>query len=180
MPKFFVVAAASTLALTLSGCSVFYPNWGATGLPEEPFDNSEVVDDVNDVEPEVEATSSPQPTAEETQAETDVEQPAAPVEQVRVDVDIVMAVVESEFGVLTVIAQVPGVAENIGSCELKFMSGGFEKTMRVRAEQSSDYTQCFPIEMPLDGLPSGDALVTVSYESERFIGRSAATSVVIP
>jgi hypothetical protein len=52
--------------------------------------------------------------------------------------------------------------------------------MRVNAEQSSDYTQCFPIEMPLSGLPAGNALVTVSYESERYIGRSAATSVVIP
>ncbi len=180
MPRFFVVAAASTLALTLSGCSVFYPNWGATGLPEEPFDNSEVIDGVNEVEPEVEVSATAEPTPEATETAEDAETSPAPVVQTRVNVDIVMAVVEAEFGVLTVIAQVPGVAENVGSCELRFMSGGFEKTMRVKAEQSSDYTQCFPIEMPLDGLPDGKALVTVSYESERFTGRSAATSVVIP
>jgi hypothetical protein len=180
MPRFFVVAAASTLALTLSGCSVFYPNWGATGIPEEPFDNSEVIDGVNEVEPEVEVSATAEPTPEATETAPEAEATPAPVAQARVNVDILMAVVEAEFGVLTVIAQVPGVAENAGSCELKFMSGGFEKTMRVKAEQSSDYTQCFPIEMPLDGLPAGNALVTVSYESERFIGRSAATSVVIP
>lgn len=180
MPKLLVIAAASTLALTLSGCSVFYPNWGATGLPEEPFDNSEVIDDVNDVEPEVEVSATAEPTTEATETEPEAEATPAPVAQTRVNVDIVMAVVESEFGVLTVIAQVPGVAENAGSCVLRFMSGGFENTMRVNAEQSSDYTQCFPIEMPLSGLPAGNALVTVSYESERYIGRSAATSVVIP
>jgi hypothetical protein len=180
MPRFFVIAAASTLALTLSGCSVFYPNWGATGLPEEPFDNSEVVDGVNsDVAPEPEGSESPEPTVAVTESAAP-EQSPAPAPQARVNVEIVMAVVEAEFGVLTVIAQIPGMAENSGSCELKFMSGGFEKTMRVKAEQSSDYTQCFPIEMPLSGLPSGSALVTVSYESERFIGRSTATSVVVP
>jgi hypothetical protein len=178
MPRFLLAAVAVTAALTLSGCSVFYPNWGATGLPEEPFDNAQELGGVNE-----ETTPEPE-VGEPTVAETAQPEPEAPAETqpaaARVSVEIMMAVVEPEFGVLTVIAQIPGVAENGGSCELKFIGGNTERTMKVKAEQSSDYTQCFPIEMPLANLPSGDAIVTVTYESERFTGRSAATSVVIP
>jgi hypothetical protein len=177
MPRFLLAAAAVSAALALSGCSVFYPNWGATGLPEEPFDNAEVAPSVIEEEtPEPEvgepdvATSEPAPTGT---AEPEIV-------QAQVGVDIVMAVVEQEFGVLTVIAQVPGISENGGSCELKFIGGNTERVLTVSAEQSSSYTQCFPIELPLEGLPQGSALVTVSYESERYIGRSAASSVVIP
>jgi hypothetical protein len=178
MPRFLLAAAAVTAALTLSGCSVFYPNWGATGLPEEPFDNAQEVPGVIEEEtpePEVgeeDVAVSEQP-AEEATSEP---QPAL----ASVNVEIVMAVVEQEFGVLTVIAQIPGIAETGGSCELKFLSGGTERIMKVSAERSSNYTQCFPIELPLDGLPAGNALVTVSYESERYTGRSAASAVVIP
>jgi hypothetical protein len=180
MPRFFVIAAASTLALTLSGCSGFYPNWGATGLPEEPFEVIDVAENTDAAESDAELSVTAEPSPDASPAEPEVQQSPAATQRAQVSVDILMAAVEAEFGVLTVIAQVPGIAENAGSCELRFMSGGFEKTMRVKAEQSSDYTQCFPIEMPLTGLPSGSALVTVSYESERFSGRSAATTVVIP
>lgn len=179
MPRFLLAAAAITAALTLSGCSVFYPNWGATGLPEEPFDNAQAT-------PSVTATEE---TTEPQVGEPDVEVSEAEPEELPVEVqparsavgvEIAMALVEQDFGVLTVIARLPGVSENGGSCELKFIGGGVEKTIKVTAEQSSDYTQCFPIELPLEGLPSGNALVTVSYESDRFTGRSAASAVVIP
>jgi hypothetical protein len=52
--------------------------------------------------------------------------------------------------------------------------------MEVRAEPSSDYTQCFPIEFPLADLPSGNGIVTVSYESASHFGLSPASSVVVP
>lgn len=178
MPRFLLAVAALATALTLSGCSAFYPNWGATGLPEEPFDNAQQAPSVSEEE-------TPQPEVGEenveTSAEPSPEETSEPeISQAPANVEIVMAVVEPEFGVLTVIAQVPGISENDGSCELRFIGGNVEKTMIVSAEQSSSYTQCFPIELPLEGLPSGNALVTVSYESERHVGRSAATSVVIP
>ena len=178
MRRFLLAAAALTVAAALSGCSAFYPNWGATGLPEEPFDNAQEVPGVIEEEtPEPEAGEEDVAVSEEPDQDETVDPEPA---QVQVNVEIVMAVVEEDFGVLTVIAQVPGISENDGRCELKFIGGNTERILTVSAEQSATYTQCFPIELPLAGLPSGNALVTVSYESAGFTGRSAASSVVIP
>jgi hypothetical protein len=65
-------------------------------------------------------------------------------------------------------------------CKMRFIGSDVEKELEVRAEPSSDYTQCFPIEFPLSELPSGNGVVTVSYDSEFHFGSSSATSVVIP
>ncbi len=166
MPRFRTfLTAAATLTL-LTGCSVFYPNWGAEGLPEEEI-------------------TSESPTPEETPTETESAEPTeTPTEtakpKIQVGVEILMAVVEPEIGVLTVVAQVPRVSESDGKCTVRFLGGSVEKSLQVAAEPSSDYTQCFPIEIPLADLPSGNGVVTVSYESKLHIGESAATSVVIP
>jgi hypothetical protein len=95
-------------------------------------------------------------------------------------VTIIMAVAEPDFGVLTVVAQIPGLSESGGMCKMRFIGSDVEKELEVRAEPSSDYTQCFPIEFPLSELPSGNGVVTVSYDSEFHFGTSPATSVVIP
>lgn len=166
MPKFHAIFTGVVTLTLLTGCSVFYPNWGAEGLPEEEL-----------------ITESP--TATETPTETPSAAPSeSPSETVKpkekATVDILMAVVEEELGVLTVVAQIPRISESGGSCTVRFLGGSVEKTLEVAAEPSSDYTQCFPIELPLSDLPSGNGVVTVTYESERHIGESAATSVVIP
>ena len=98
----------------------------------------------------------------------------------QVQVEIIMAVAEPDFGVLTVVAQIPGMAEAGGNCTMRFIGSDKEFLMEVRAEPSSDYTQCFPIEFPLADLPSGNGIVTVSYESASHFGLSPASSVVIP
>ena len=177
MRRFFVVLSALALSLTLAGCSAFYPNWGATGLPEEPevTQTAEQTEGPTSTPTEAE-TTEPEPTEEPT-AEVS-EEPA--VEPIQTQVDIIMAIPEPDFGVLTVVAQVPGIAEAGGKCIMRFLGSDTEATMEVRAEPSSDYTQCFPIEYPLAELPSGNAIVTVSYESSLHFGTSPATSVVIP
>lgn len=176
MPKFRALALASATLLLLTGCSVFYPNWGATELPEEPTLSS------TPTETET-VTAEPEPTVteEEQSAEpepTETEEPE--VERVQTEVTIIMAVAEPDFGVLTVVAQVPGLSEAGGFCKMRFIGSDVERELEVRAEPSSDYTQCFPIEFPLSDLPSGNGVVTVSYESELHFGTSPATSVVIP
>ena len=90
-----------------------------------------------------------------------------------------MAVPEPAIGVFTVVARIPSLSEAGGKCIFKYLGNGVTKTMEVKAEPSSDYTQCFPIEFPLKDLPSGNGVVTVSYESEGHFGISAPTSVVI-
>lgn len=160
-----IFTAALTLTL-LTGCSVFYPNWGAEGLPEE-------VSVTESASPEETPTESQ--SAEPTQTPTETAKP-----KIKTTVEILMAVVDEELGVLTVVAQIPRINESDGTCTVRFLGGSVEKTLEVAAEPSSGYTQCFPIELPLSDLPSGNGVVTVTYESERHIGESAATSVVIP
>ena len=177
MRRFLLASSAVLLSLTLVGCSAFYPNWGATGLPEEP---------------EVTETSSPteEPSQEPIESETAEPEPSEvpspePSEEpsvaaVQTQVDIIMAIAEPDYGVLTVVAQIPGISEAGGKCIMRFIGSDKEATMEVRAEPSSDYTQCFPIEFPLADLPSGNGIVTVSYQSDFHFGTSPASSVVIP
>lgn len=176
MAKFRALALASATLLTLTGCSVFYPNWGATELPEEPTlsaspqESETVTAEPEPTNTEVEASVEPEPT--------ETEEPE--IEKVQTEVTIIMAVAEPDFGVLTVVAQIPGLSESGGMCKMRFIGSDVEKELEVRAEPSSDYTQCFPIEFPLSELPSGNGVVTVSYDSEFHFGTSPATSVVIP
>jgi hypothetical protein len=176
MRRIFIALSALGLSATLVGCSAFYPNWGATGLPEEP-----------EVSVSEQATAQPEPTETSETAEPEPTQSEEPestaepeVELKQVQVDIIMAIPEPDFGVLTVVAQIPGIAEAGGICKMRFIGSDKEVTMEVRAEPSSDYTQCFPIEFPLSDLPSGNGIVTVSYESGAHFGLSPASSVVIP
>lgn len=166
MPKFRTILTAAVTLTLLTGCSVFYPNWGAEGLPEE---------DSTTESPTSEETPTESQSAEPSETPTETQAP-----KIATSVDVLMAVVDEEAGVLTVVAQIPRISESDGKCTVRFLGGDVEKTLEVAAEPSSDYTQCYPIELPLSDLPSGDGVVTVTYESSRHVGESAPTSVVIP
>ena len=169
MRNFARTLAVATVLLTLTGCSIFYPNWGATSLPE-PVTESQTVSPEETVAPEETATPEATATPEETKE---------PIVRKEIAVEIIMAVPEPSIGVFTVVARIPSLSESGGKCIFKYLGNGVTKTMEVKAEPSSDYTQCFPIEFPLKDLPSGNGVVTVSYESEGHFGISAPTSVVI-
>lgn len=171
---FKVLTLAATVAL-LSGCSIFYPNWGATSLPEEPANStSETTDSATDPAQEPEATESATETAAPEESQAPKPEPK------KTTVELIMAVVEPELKILTVVAQLPGVSDEGGSCTFRFQAGDFEKKLTVKAEPSASYTQCYPIEIPLSQLKSGAGLVTVSYKSDLYVGTSAASSVDIP
>lgn len=172
----------STLAVAslflLTGCSVFYPNWGATGLPEEPTSQPEPTETVTvtaEPEPTDIESENPEPEPSETAGESEEPQ----IVQENAEVTIIMAIPEPDYGVLSVVAEVLGVTENDGVCKFRFIGSDVEKTDSNPAIPSSDYTVC-SFEIALAELPSGAGVVTVGYESLRHIGRSAATSVVIP
>jgi hypothetical protein len=135
-----------------------------------PAETETVTAEPEPTDTEIEASAEPKPT--------ETEEPE--IEKVQTEVTIIMAVAEPDFGVLTVVAQIPGLSESGGMCKMRFIGSDVEKELEVRAEPSSDYTQCFPIEFPLSELPSGNGVVTVSYDSEFHFGTSPATSVVIP
>jgi hypothetical protein len=171
---FKVLALASSVAL-LAGCSVFYPNWGATSLPEEPANSTS-----ESTESSTEATAEPEASESATETAAPAESETAKPEPKKTTVEIIMAVVEPELKILTVVAQLPGVSDEGGSCTFRFQAGDFEKKLTVKAEPSASYTQCYPIEVPLSQLKSGAGLVTVSYQSDLYVGASAASSVDIP
>ncbi|NCV80893.1 MAG: hypothetical protein EBW36_02520, partial [Actinobacteria bacterium] len=117
MPRFRALALASATLLILSGCSVFYPNWGATELPEEPTmsavptETETVTAEPEPTDTEIEASAEPEPT--------ETEEPE--IEKVQTEVTIIMAVAEPDFGVLTVVAQIPGLSESGGMCKMRFI-----------------------------------------------------------
>jgi hypothetical protein len=172
--SFKVIALVSSVAL-LSGCSVFYPNWGATSLPEEP----EIVS-TETAPAETDSAAEPEPTESASQTPAPEESETQKPEPKKTTVEVIMAVVEPELKILTVVAQLPSVSDEGGSCTFRFQAGDFEKKLTVKAEPSATYTQCYPIEVPLSQLRSGAGLVTVSYKSDLYVGTSAATSVDIP
>lgn len=166
MPKIVKVSLIGFLTLALGGCSIFYPNWGATSLPEEHSISETVTTSDTPTE-----TASPSPTETETAT-------AAPKREAKVEV-MFFEVLPDE-GILSVVAEMSSAAESGGSCTLKFVSGSKEKSYKVKAEPSSTYTQCAPFEIELADLASGNGVFTVSYESDHYAGQSVASSVVIP
>ena len=155
----FVVAAATLLSLSLSGCSVLYPHWGATDFPTDS--------------PSGTASSSPTPTSSASASPSTVPVQAAKVQLMQVNVD-------ATAGVVDVVAQITNVSEDGGSCTLSVVSGSTSKQQTVRAESNVDTTQCFPMEVSLTGLSSGTGTVTVTYKSAGYVGSSLSQAITIP
>jgi hypothetical protein len=162
---FFTATTALLLSLSLSGCGVLYPHWGATGLPTDSPSTSA------SQEPSSSASASDTPSA--SPSETVVVKGKA-------DVQISMATVDEVAGVLTVVAEITNFSEDGGSCQLKFVSGGSSQNLTVKAEANATDTQCFPMEIDLSKLPSGAGAISVTYDSATHSGKSASEAVQIP
>jgi PBP1b-binding outer membrane lipoprotein LpoB len=157
MKKIIALVAATGLALTLSGCSLIYPNWGTDQNPSTS----------QSAQPTESTSTEPTPTATaSTKGAANVN-----IDQVNVD---------ATAGYLSVVAEVTNFNEDGGTCTLTVQAGNQSKTMSVKAEANVTTTQCFPMEISLSGLPKGTALVTVTYESAAHFGVSAGQSAVIP
>lgn len=163
MKKFLIATAVMLGTLTLSGCQYFYPNWGATSAPTDEPSESQTP------EPSSSETSEPSPSASDSQ------KPKG-----QVGLRVLSSLADAASGQITVIAEVADVSEDGGSCTLKVTSGAVTKTLTVKAESNVTDTQCYPFNLPLTGIPSGNASFTVSYESADSIGATGANSLVIP
>jgi PBP1b-binding outer membrane lipoprotein LpoB len=164
--KFIKGAVVLTAAFLLSGCSILYPNWGTTQKPSDPQTSEPVV---TPTETETEApVETPSPTPTQTK-------PAAPA-----TINVMQVGVDTTSGEVYAVAEITNAAENGGSCTLTFVSGSTTKTLVVKAEANVTTTQCFPMNLPIKGLPKGAATVTVSYKSPAFVGTSTAFPISIP
>lgn len=172
------IAVVVFTSLALTGCSAFVPSWNAQPTPIE-IDNKTDSQDVNELSQEQTEPEPAEPQEDQQQPEPEPD-PSEPVELETVNVEIVSAMVYESEGQIEVIAQVLDVVEDSGECSLKFLAGDFSTERTVKAARSSNYTQCAAIDIPLSELPGGDAVVIVSYLSERYEGESNPASVVIP
>jgi len=159
MKKLPLITTAVLLVAVLSGCSLLYPNWGKPTDSPNPTETST-------------GTSTPDPTDTETTSPT-------PTDKAEATVEIVDAYVDSPNGVIQVIAQISNFSEDGGTCTATFTSGS--KTVKVSqtAESNAANTQCHPMEINLGGLPAGQGSITVTYESTKYYGVSAPSSVTI-
>jgi hypothetical protein len=164
--KFLISAAMVFSVLSLAGCTLFYPNWGATELPTTTPSSS--------------ASETPTPSATPSPSETASATPT-PTTRIDADVQVLDASADATAGTITVIAQVNNVTESGGSCIALVKDAGVTKTYpAVSAESNAASTQCFPITIALNGLASGTAAVQVSYSSSTAVGKSNFFAVTIP
>lgn len=161
--KTLKLAALSLAVVSLSGCSLLYPHWGATTFPTDSPSSSQT------------ATPTPSDTASQSASPTPS---SVPVKSAAVS--IMDYNVDGTAGVVDVVAQVTNVAESGGQCTLTVTSGTTTKTQTVKAEANVDTTQCYPMEISLTGLASGSAVVSVTYRSAGYLGTSPGQSVTIP
>lgn len=175
MSRFLKPLIILGVALPLSSCSVFYPNWGATGLPESeisvtPTQSSPPTESES---PTVEPTDTA--TAPPTQSATPTPTPTLK----KATVEILFAMVYPEDGMVEVVAQVPNLSENKGECVLT-LAGPVDLSFTASAEPSSDFMQCQPFDIELTKLTAGSYEAVVEYHSETHSGKSAPYPIEVP
>lgn len=151
--KFLKLAAVAVAGLSLAGCSLLYPHWGATTFPSDGPTSSSSASAI----PTQSSSATPTPSSKPVQA---------------AKVVILQNNVDATAGVIDVVAQVSNVAEDGGQCTLTVVSGNTTKSQTVRAESNVDSTQCYPMEVSLAGLAKGSASMTVTYKSAGYVGTS--------
>ena len=143
--------------LTLTGCTLFYPNWGQKTPPADT--------------PTPSATSKPTASA----SATPTHKPKQPV-----SVDILQSDPNAADSTIAVIAQATGISEDGGTCTLTVKQGATTKSVTAKAESNVTDTQCFPLNLSIVGLAPGDASFTVAYNSDAYTGTSSPQNITIP
>ena len=159
MKKVFSASVAITVSVLLSGCALLYPNWGTDQNPSTSMSPSPTIDS---------ASPSPSDSASQTPQKT------------KAEINLIETIVDSSAGTILVVAEVLNAVENGGKCVITFASGSSTKSVSVKAEANASSTQCFPAYLPLTGLPKGKGAITVSYESDKYLGTSESFAVTIP
>jgi len=158
MKKTLAVSIAALAMLSLSGCSLIYPNWGTDQNPSTSQSPSA-------------SDASPTPTDSASAS-------AAPTIGVA-NFNFIDLSVDSGTGYVSAVVEVTNVAEDGGKCTFVLSSGSVSKTVAVKAEANVSTTQCYPAMLPTSGFPKGKATVTVTYASDTHAGTTSA-GVTIP
>lgn len=160
MRRFLAAAAIIAATFSLSGCDIFYPNWGQTTPPTD--------------DPTATPTETVTPTTEPTVTPTPTKKP-----QAKAVVRILQSSVDSSSGMINVIAEVADISEDGGFCTLKVTQGAVSRSFTAKAESNVTDTQCYPLNLAITGFASGPADFTVTYDSTEYIG-TASDQITIP
>lgn len=154
--KFRIISATVIICATLplAGCEFLTPNWDALKPTDTPT------------------------TAQPSDSPTPTEEPTTTPDLDKVEVVVFDATADASG--IDVIANVPNVSEDGGTCTLTVSQAGTKKEVTVKAESNVTDTQCFPMFLPRKGFVSGPATFTVSYLSSTSSGVSAPSQVDIP
>lgn len=142
--KFLAAGLAFSLAFSMAGCSMFYPN-------EEPAPTATTTE-----EPAPTATPTPTPTLDPDLA--------------KVEINILNTSAFLDNGYIQVIAEALEVMEEDGKCTLKVTQGEMSQSVTVSAEPNVTSTQCFPMEVPVNGFKAGSISYSVTYISSESTG----------
>lgn len=163
------------LSFPLASCSVFYPNWGATGIPETEISITPSESQSGSESP----SPTEEPSSSETSSPTATNSSSAAPTQKPVSVEILFAMAYPDDGYLEVVAQVPNLSEQKGECVLT-LSGPVDLSLTVSAEPSSDFMQCQPFDIDLSKLTAGSYEAVVEYDSTAHTGESDPYPVEVP
>ena len=162
MKKAFIVMLSLATALSLTGCTLFYPNSGSI---EDGLEPTSVTSEAPAESIDPEQSPSPSPSVSPTMA------PA----------QLGILYSDASSGVLNVVAEVTNFAEDGGTCTLSYYKGATATALgTVKAERNVTTTQCFPFNIDLASVPKGALQLTVSYLSDNHIGESEKFEVNIP
>ena len=170
-------ALAIACALPVAGCSLL--NGPAIIVSASPSATA------SSPSPSVSASPSPSPSAtlSPTVAASASPSPSGPIQGAPagtpVKPEVFLATVDAANGVLRVVADVPGIYEDGGTCTVKVTAGTtvVQKHSTGAADVSS--TACGQFVFSLSDLPSGTASIVVSYQSPAHTGTSGVTKVTI-
>jgi hypothetical protein len=130
--------------------------------------------------PSPSATASPSPTSTAAAAPS----PAGPIQGAPagtpVKPEVFLATVDAANGVLRVVADVPGIYEDGGTCTVKVTAGATVVQKHSTGASDVSSTACGQFVFSLSDLPSGTASIVASYQSTAHSGSSGATKVTIP
>ena len=136
-------------ALTLSGCSIFYPN------------------------------QVPTPTPTPTKTETPTPTPTVDPSLNKVDINIIDSSAYIDNGYVEVVAEALKVLEDDGKCTLTLTQGKTVQTVSVDAVQNENSTVCASMQVPLSKFKATDISYSVTYVSSKSTGTSASGTIKI-
>jgi hypothetical protein len=162
MKKAFIVMLGLATALSLTGCTLFYPNSGS-------------IED--GLEPTSATSEAPAESAEPEQSPS----PSPSNSLMTTKLDLRFDALDASGGSLLVVAEILNLIDDGGTCTLSYYQGSSPTALgTVKAERNVTSTQCSPFNIDLASVPKGALQLTVSYLSENHIGESDKFEVNIP